>query len=379
MSEHDDTTSNTVAGQDIVLPEETTAEGDTALAETTSPTEDPAGCDRSWCGTEPSPGSLVSRPMLGVASLTAHPGNVRLDLDLDAELLAPIEANGVLVPLTITLQADEHGDAVGYLVIDGHRRLVAAVKTGLAEVPYDLVTDRQGDEARQYLDMFPINRQRKPLRPQEEAAALFAAHEAGASRTDIRKATGLKAPAVKAALAAATLSAETREAVGALEDDLTLEDLAILAEFQDDPEALSQLMRTAGYGDSLDTARSGYASSARSRPRTNGCGPGWRPPGSPSPTPCPQARNGWPTCAMTANRSPRRHTPAARAAAPAGRRRLRCRRPRARPGPAHWLWGHARTWHLSQRRYRRGGRERLVCPRRAASDPPPDTRLGPPR
>ena len=42
----------------------------------------------------------------------------------------------------------------------------------------------------------------------EEAAALFAAHEAGASRTRLRKATGRTPAQVKAALAAGGLSAE---------------------------------------------------------------------------------------------------------------------------------------------------------------------------
>jgi ParB family transcriptional regulator, chromosome partitioning protein len=82
---------------------------------------------------------------------------------------------------------------------------------------------------------------RRNFTPQQEADALFAAAEAGATRTRIRKATGLKAAAVKSALAAATLSAEIRTAVGQAEVQLSLEQLAVIAEFQDDPGAVARL------------------------------------------------------------------------------------------------------------------------------------------
>ena len=61
-------------------------------------------------------------------------------------------------------------------------------------MPYDLVTERAGDEAGQFLDMINMNRHRNPLTVLEEADALFAAKEAGATRTRIRKATGLTSP-----------------------------------------------------------------------------------------------------------------------------------------------------------------------------------------
>lgn len=48
----------------------------------------------------------LTRPMIAVALLTAHPGNVRRDLDLNADFLASIKENGVLVPLRITADTD---------------------------------------------------------------------------------------------------------------------------------------------------------------------------------------------------------------------------------------------------------------------------------
>lgn len=214
----------------------------------------PEGCERPWCGAGPLEANLQPRPTMPVQWLTAHPGNVRADLELSGEFVASITENGVLVPLRITIDGD--GDAERYRVIDGHRRLAAAVQAGIAEVPYDMASGRNADEAGQYLDMYNAHHHRKGFTRLEEADALFAASAAGATKTRIRKSTGLKTGQVKTALAAATLTGDTRVSIADLSrersDDLSLEDLAILAEFQDDPEALSQLMNLAAYHDSLE-------------------------------------------------------------------------------------------------------------------------------
>ena len=219
-------------------------------------TGDPQGCDLPWCGAGALPSSSTGRLMMPVDWLTAHPHNIRAALDLDPEFCASIAENGVLVPLRITIEPGTDGEAGRYRVIDGHRRLAAAVKTGLTEVPYDLAADRQGDEAGQFLDMFTAHRHRKGYTKLEEADALFAASEAGANRTRIRKATGLKAADVKTALAAAALGGEARTSAAEVSrergDDLTLDELAILAEFQDDPDALDRLLNAAAYCDSLE-------------------------------------------------------------------------------------------------------------------------------
>ena len=170
--------------------------------------------------------------MIPVSQLAAHPGNVRTDLDLNEEFVASIAANGVLVALRITPDGD------GFRVIDGGRRLAAALKAGVEEVPFDLVAERAGDEAGQYLDMITTNRHRNPLTVLEEADALFAAKQAGATRTRLRKTTGLAPAAVNDALAAARLTVETRDQAEQAGEQLTLDQYAVLAEFQDDPEAV---------------------------------------------------------------------------------------------------------------------------------------------
>src|ERR1019366_4844931 len=179
------------------------------------------------------------------ALLTAHPGNVRTDLDLGEEFCASVAQAGVRIPLQVTY--DETG---GFRVVEGHRRLAAAVKAGLAEVPCDVDPGGAGDEAGQYLDMLIANGDayRKNFTPLEDAAALFAAHEAGATRTRLRKATGRKAAEIKTALAVGGISGETRTAAAELASQLTLDELALLAEFDGDPAAVAKLLEAFRYG-----------------------------------------------------------------------------------------------------------------------------------
>ena len=190
---------------------------------------------------------IAPQPTIPVSLLTAHPGNVRRDLDLNPEFVASIAANGALVPLRITSGADG-----AFRVIDGHRRLAAAIQAGLTDVPADLAEDCAADEPAQYLDMWNAHRHRNPLTPIEEADALFAAREAGATKARIRTSTGLKPQQVNAALAAARLSDDTRATVDAMPCELSLDDLAIVADFEGDQEAVAKLLDTARWGGSLE-------------------------------------------------------------------------------------------------------------------------------
>jgi len=177
--------------------------------------------------------------MIAVAMLTAHPANVRADLDLGEEFCASIAQAGVRIPLQVT-----YDEAGGFRVIEGHRRLAAAARAGLTEVPCDIDPGGASDEAGQFLDMLIANGDayRKNFTPVEEAAALFAAHEAGATRTRLRKATGRKATEIKTALAVGGISGDTRTAAGDLASQLTLDELALLAEFDGDQIAIGKLV-----------------------------------------------------------------------------------------------------------------------------------------
>jgi ParB family transcriptional regulator, chromosome partitioning protein len=90
--------------------------------------------------------------------------------------------------------------------------------------------------------MFRLHHHRKGLTPLEEASALFAASALGASKTRIRKATGLGKDQVAAALAAGKMRGTARETAAAFGDAITLDQLALLAEFEGDEEAVARLM-----------------------------------------------------------------------------------------------------------------------------------------
>jgi ParB family chromosome partitioning protein len=84
-------------------------------AEAATVTDQPVG--ETATNAQPGAAAIAPQPTIPVALLTAHPGNVRRDLDLSPDFLASIQANGILVPLRITSGADG-----AFRVIDGHRR-----------------------------------------------------------------------------------------------------------------------------------------------------------------------------------------------------------------------------------------------------------------
>jgi ParB family chromosome partitioning protein len=213
--------------------------------------EEPASGPVTAEGTQPDglgPEGL-SLVMIETGKLAEHPGNVRQDVVLSAEFAVSVAQCGVRIPLLVT--ADGEG---GFRVVEGHRRLAAAVKAGLAEVPCIVDASRAEDEAGQFLDMLVANGRgyRQNFTPLEEAAALFSAAEAGASRTRLRKATGRKADEVKSALEVGGMSAQTREAAGELAGQLDLDELALLAEFDGDEDAIEKLLTALRHGLAVD-------------------------------------------------------------------------------------------------------------------------------
>ncbi len=237
----------------------TTELTDVAAETSTSPengtpaqTDTPAQANTTVPADADNPEVLVpaTRCLISVADLTAHHGNVREDLNLTDEFVASITAEGVRIPLLITMDPDDGG----WRVIEGHRRLAAAIKAGLTEVPCDIDPSRAGDEAGQYLDMVLANcdAYRANYGQLEEAAALFAAHEAGASRTRLRKATGRTATQIKTALTAGALPAETRVRATEANSNLTLDQLALLAEFDGDHDATDRLLQSLAHGYPLE-------------------------------------------------------------------------------------------------------------------------------
>jgi ParB family chromosome partitioning protein len=187
-----------------------------------------------------SPPLAVIAPTIPITALIAHPGNVRMDARLTADFVASVKAEGIRVPLLIT-ETEEPGV---FRIIDGHRRFAAARKAKLGAVPYTFDTARAADIAGQYLDMIITSRHKAPLTAMEEASALFAAELAGASTQRLVKAFGNREK-VATALKAATLPKSTTKQVTTSDYPWSLDELAALNDFADDPDATSRLLAAA--------------------------------------------------------------------------------------------------------------------------------------
>ncbi|MET8142721.1 ParB N-terminal domain-containing protein [Sphaerisporangium sp. NPDC005288] len=180
----------------------------------------------------------TERPMIPVDLLVAHPGNVRQDRQASEEFCRSVAAAGIITPLEITVEPDG-----GYRVVDGNVRLDAALKIGLLAVPYFFSTDTANDEGLQYLHMLITSRFRTSLSVHEEAHALFSASQAGMTRTQIRRMTGLSSREVKAGVRAGGLNGAAKHLAARMDYEWTLEELALLKPFEDDPEALEAIHR----------------------------------------------------------------------------------------------------------------------------------------
>ena len=120
--------------------------------------------------------------MIRTYDLFPHPQNPRKDLgDLD-ELVDSIKANGVLQNLTVVPR-----DGGGYTVIIGHRRLAAARRAGLTELPCAVVFM---DAEEQFRTMMVENMQRSDLTTIEQADGFQYMLDLGESMDTITQTTG---------------------------------------------------------------------------------------------------------------------------------------------------------------------------------------------
>lgn len=186
-----------------------------------------------------SPVRLLEVP---VELLAAHPDNVREDLVLDADFVSSIK-NKVEIPLLIT---DSDGPGP-YRIVDGERRLLAAIELGIKTLPcvYDPEVSR--DAAGQFLTMWTTDVHKKKLTTAEQAHALVQARIAGASMARIVKTVGGRRKA-QAWMAAGELPEETRARAKEAGYAWSLEEYAQLAEFAGDAEATERLLAAAERG-----------------------------------------------------------------------------------------------------------------------------------
>lgn len=170
--------------------------------------------------------------------------NVRTDLRADKEFRKSIKERGVLEPVTV--YRDDEGR---YVLLRGQRRTVTAAEVGTPTglipawvVPQPADLDRIGDQIVE-------NIHRAEMRESEIVAGVEQLALIGASAAQITKRLSVPRPTVNAALAV-TKADQTRNRLES--GDLTLEDAAIFAEFEHDPDAVERLERRKRWGHSLE-------------------------------------------------------------------------------------------------------------------------------
>lgn len=172
---------------------------------------------------------------VSLVAIHSHPLNPRRRAAADPGLLASVRQVGVLSPVTLAPHPTE-SDA--FVLIAGHRRLDAARRADLTEVPAvvrdDLVTDAQQVEA-----MLIENLHRTDLTPVEEAAGYEQLELFGMRPAAIAKATGRPVAVVKERLQLRALSDDARDRLHV--GDVSLLDAMTLLEFSDMPAVMAEL------------------------------------------------------------------------------------------------------------------------------------------
>lgn len=177
---------------------------------------------------------LASRPELfrvAPTTLTLGP-NVRLDARLSPAFVASIRERGVLEPIVA------HRDSGGRLIVlRGSRRTLAAVQAGVRLVPV-IVIDMP-DEPDRLVDQVVENEHRESLTLGERVGAYEQLAVLGVTAAQIAKRMAAPRADVDAALAVAR--SQAREAITS-HAELTIEQAAVLAEFDGDAEAMTALV-----------------------------------------------------------------------------------------------------------------------------------------
>lgn len=155
--------------------------------------------------------------------LHPHPDNPRKDLGDLTELADSIKANGVMQNLTAVPRSEG-----GYTVIIGHRRLAAAKKAGLSEVPCVIVDIPYRD---QLATMLLENMQRSDLSVYEQAEGFQMMFDFGESVEAISEKTGLSQTTVRRRLKIAELDKKTLKKVQ--DRQLSLADFDKLSKIED--------------------------------------------------------------------------------------------------------------------------------------------------
>jgi ParB family chromosome partitioning protein len=162
--------------------------------------------------------------------------NVRPTAPVTPAFVQSIKENGVLTPVLA-----RRGTDGTVLVRAGQRRVYAAREAGVATIPVYLV-EADDVTAERIVQQMVENDQREALTDGDRAAAFQQLAFEGLSVTAIARRTGTKTREVKTALA---VTGNITAATAIQEHALTLDQAAVLIEFEDDDTARTALIKVA--------------------------------------------------------------------------------------------------------------------------------------
>ncbi len=187
--------------------------------------------------------AVVNMP---VECLIPHPQNPRKDLGNLEELTASIKENGIYQNLTvIPVNEAVPGEEPKYMVVIGHRRLEAAKRAGLQEVPCAIVRDMT--ETRQLQTMLLENMQRSDLTVYEQAQGFQQLLDFGMDIEDISQQSGFSKRTIRRRLEIAKLDQNKLKEISSTRQ-LSLKEFDALAKIKN-LEARNKAMEKIGTND----------------------------------------------------------------------------------------------------------------------------------
>jgi len=171
--------------------------------------------------------------------------NIRVGTGRDPKFVKSIRDHGVLVPIVAVRTAEGE-----IRVRFGHERTAAAIETGQATVPVVVVADEATDDAAQIerlVTQWEENERRAGLSAADKVNGIEQLAAFGLSAAKITKQLHYPRPEVDAALTVAR-SQLAKAATVRYGDFLDITQLAVVAEFEDDTEAVKELISAAKAG-----------------------------------------------------------------------------------------------------------------------------------
>lgn len=187
--------------------------------------------------------SVVNMP---IEYLVPHPQNPRKDLGNLEELTASIKENGIYQNLTvIPINEEALDEEPKYMVVIGHRRLEAAKRAGLQEVPCAIVRDLS--ETQQLQIMLLENMQRSDLTVYEQAQGFQQLLDFGMDIEDISQQSGFSKRTIRRRLEIAKLDQNKLKELSSTRQ-LSLKEFDALAKIKN-LEARNEAMEKIGTND----------------------------------------------------------------------------------------------------------------------------------